>query len=140
MTGFDQRNLNPRSASNWSGLSVFVDGDIHDFSLGHAHSLMGCPGAFCFYCYANGDGRVTDVESLGIEADEVSNENRGDEFDFVHGGGHQLPVRMLVRFHRTGQVEGTEDDTTKNSAQVVGVTRHHDNANGGLETARLKAR
>src|SRR6266852_2039344 len=105
-----QRDLNRCSGSNRDRLAGFVDGDVDDFSLGHTHGLMRSPGAFRFYGYANGDRGMADVESLGIEADEVSNEDRGDEFDFVHGGGHQLPVRMLVRFHRTGQVEGTEDD------------------------------
>ena len=57
----------------------------------------------------------------------------------THSCGHQLPARMLLRLHRTRKVEGTQDDATKDSAQVVGVTRHHNDANGGLQTGGVRA-
>jgi hypothetical protein len=83
---------------------------------------------------------MADLYGFGIEADEISNENGGDELDLVHGGCHQFHVRMLVGLHRTRQIEGTKNDATKDRAQVIGVAWHHDDANGGLETAGLRIR
>lgn len=136
LTPTDQ--INHCSGSNWRGLASLVDGDIHDFSLGHAHSLVWRPRAFRFYGYTNQDRRAADLQGLGVEANEVANKNRGNELDLVHGRGHQPSVRMLVRLDRARQVERTEDDATKDSPQIVRVTRHHNNANRGLKTAGLR--
>ena len=66
---------------------------------------------------------------------QVADENRGDELYLVHGCGHEFAIGVPVCFYRACQIQGTENDPAKDRPKIVGVARHHHDADGRLQRA-----
>src|SRR5216683_2314407 len=75
----------PLSSTNRNRFAALINGHVGNLSLRHAHQLMRRDAALGFDRDANGERRVAKPHSLGIKADQIADENRGDELDLVHG-------------------------------------------------------
>ena len=70
-------------------------------------------------------------ERLGVEADDVAEEDRRVELHFAHRLGDVAQRRRLARLDRRRQVDVREDDAAENGAERVGVLRQQQHLDGG---------
>ena len=113
--------------------AVGVDGDVDDLGLRHLDALGRAAVAFGFDDDADGDGGRADAQGLGVEADEVADEDRLVEDDFAHGDRHEaLYRRAPVGFDRSRDVDVAENDAAEDRPLRVRVARQKRDADGGV--------
>ena len=123
----------PHLAERDQGQVDGVDGDVDDFGLGDFDALGGAAVAFGLDDDADGDGGGADTGGLGVEADEVADEDGRVEDDLSHGDRHEaFYLRAAVGLDRARDVNVAEDNAAEDRALRVRVARQQRDADGGV--------
>ena len=110
-------------------MAVLVDRNVDDFGFGDSSSFAGVLGAVGFHGHLDRDRRPSYSNQLGVEADEIPDEDRRDKRDLVHCFGDDFLERVFADFNSGGDVDIAQDNSAKYGPMRVGVFRHEHHAN-----------
>ncbi len=109
---------------------VFVNGDVNDFGFGDADAVAGGSAvAFGFDDDADGDGSCADANGLGVEANEVADEDRFVKDDFAHGDRHEARYsRVAMSFDCARHINVAQDNAAEDRALRISIARKQSDA------------
>ena len=105
---------------------------VDDLGLGDLDPAGAAGAALGLDGHLDGDRGAAAAQRLGVEADQVADEDRRVKDHLAHGDGDQAPGRVPMRLDRARLVDVRQDDAAEDGAQGVGVLGHHDHADRGL--------
>lgn len=110
---------------NRNGLAVLIDGNVDCLGLHDPDNLPGIVVAFCLDDHADGHRGSSNSDCPGVEADHIPDKDGRDELDPGHGDRDEDLVSVFACLDCTGQIKMAQNDSAKNGADRIGVTRKH---------------
>jgi hypothetical protein len=110
---------------------VLVHGHVDDFGFGDADAVAGCAAmTFGLDDDADGDGSCADADGLGVEADQVADEDGFVKDDFAHGDGDEARhARMTMSLDCARHVNVAQDNAAEDRPLRIGVAWQERDAN-----------
>jgi hypothetical protein len=85
-------------------MSCLIHGYIDHFRFGHPDALVRVSGSLGFNDDMHSNGCAANSDGVGIETDQVADEDRMDKSYFSHRHSHKSPITVLAGFDRASLV------------------------------------